>query len=40
MTPIHFEVSKSKLTVIEAFNAKNISAQFLEKFMSDSHPTW
>jgi len=23
-----------------AFNAKTVSAQYLEKFMSDSHGTW
>jgi len=37
MTPINFEVTRSKVTVL--FNAKTMSAQYLEKFMSDSHGT-
>ena len=40
MTPIHFEVTRSKVKVIVAFNAKTMSAQYLEKFLSDSHSTW
>jgi len=31
-------MSKVKVTV--AFNAKTMSAQYLEQFMSDSHDTW
>jgi len=31
-------MSKVKVTV--AFNTKTVSAQYLEKFMSDSHSTW
>ena len=37
MTPIHFEVTRSKVKV--AFHAKTMSAQYIEKFMSDSHST-
>jgi len=40
MTPITFEVTRSKVKVTVPFNAKNLSAQYLEKFMSDSHGTW
>jgi len=40
MTPINFEVTRSKVKVTVVFNAKNMSAQYLEKFMSDSHSTW
>jgi len=40
MNPKKFEVTKSKVKVTEAFNAKTMSAQYLEKFMSDSHSTW
>jgi len=40
MTPIQFEVTKSKVMVTEAFNAKTMSAQYLENFISDSHGTW
>jgi len=40
MTPIHFEVSRSKVKVTVAFYAKNMSAPYLEKFMSDSHSTY
>ena len=40
MTPINFEDSKSKVKVTEAFNAKNMSAQYFEKIISDSHSTW
>jgi len=39
MTPINFEVTMSKVKVTVAFNAKPISAQYLEKIMSDSHST-
>jgi len=39
MTPIKFEVTKSKVKVTVAFYAKTVSAQYLEKFMSDSHIT-
>jgi len=31
MTPINFEVTRSKVKVTEAFNAKTIYAQYLEK---------
>ena len=40
MTPIHVEVTRSKVKVTIEFNAKTVSAQYLEKFMSDSHSTW
>jgi len=40
MTPINFEVTRSKVKVTVAFNAKTVSAQYLEKFMNDSHGTW
>jgi len=40
MTPINFEVTRSKVKVTVPFNAKTMSAQYLEKFMSDSHGTW
>jgi len=40
MTPTNFEVTVSKVKVTVAFNAKPVSAQYLEKFMSDSHCTW
>jgi len=40
MTPIHFEVTRSKVKVTIPFNAKTMSAQYLEKFMSYSHGTW
>jgi len=39
MTPTHFEVSRSKVKVTVAFYAKTMSAQYLEKFLSDSHDT-
>ena len=39
MTPTNFEVTKSKVKITEALNA-NMSAQYLEQFMSDSHSTW
>jgi len=31
---------RSKVKVTVAFYAKTVSAQYLEKFMSDSHCTW
>ena len=31
MNPINFEVTRSKVKVTVAFNAKTVSAQFLEK---------
>ena len=40
MIPIHFEITRSKVNVTVAFNAKSMYAQYLEKFMSDSHSTW
>ena len=40
MTPINFEVTCLKVKVTVPFNAKTMSAQYLEKFMSDSHGTW
>jgi len=40
MTPINFEVSMSNAKVRVAFYAKTVSAQYLEKFMTDSHCTW
>jgi len=40
MTPVNFEVTRSKVKVTVVFNAKSMSAQYLEKFISDSHCTW
>ena len=40
MTPINFEVARSKVKVTVAYYAKTMSAQYLDKFMSDSHCTW
>jgi len=40
MTTINFDVTRSKVKVTEAFNAKTMSAQYLEKFQSDSNGTW
>jgi len=40
MTPINFEVTRSKVKATVPSNAKTMSAQYLEKFMSDSHGTW
>ena len=40
MNPINFEVSRSNVKVTVAFYAKTMSAQYLEKFMNDSHFTW
>ena len=37
MTPLNFEVTRSKVKVTVPFNATTMSAQYLEKFMSDSH---
>jgi len=40
MTPINFEVTRSKAKVTVAFYAKTMSAQYLEeKKLSDSHGT-
>jgi len=38
--PTHFEVTRAKVNVTFAFNAKAMSTQYLEKFLSDSHCTW
>ena len=38
--PFNFEVTRSKVKVTVAFNAKTMSAKYLEKFPSDSHGTW
>jgi len=35
MTPLNFEVTRSKVKVTVAFYAKPMSAQYLEKFLSD-----
>ena len=42
MTPINVKVSRSNVKVTVAFYAKTISAQYLEKFLSDTcnHGTW
>jgi len=40
MTRITFEVTRSKVKVTVAFNAKSVSTQNLEKFISDSLSTW
>ena len=40
MTPLNIEVTRSKVKVTVPFNAKTMSAQYLEKFKSDSHGTW
>jgi len=37
---MNFEVTMSKVKVTVPFNAKTMSAQYLGKFMSDSHGTW
>ena len=39
-TPTNVEVTKTKVKVTVPFNAKTMSPQYLEKFMSDSHGTW
>jgi len=39
MTTINFEVSRSNVKVTVAFYAETMSAQHLEKFLSDSHGT-
>jgi len=39
MTPINSEVTRSKVKVTVPFNAKTMSAQYLEQLMSDSHGT-
>jgi len=40
MTPINFQVTRSKVKVTVLFDAITMSAQYLEKLMSDSHGTW
>jgi len=40
ITPINYVVTRSKVKVTVPFNAKTMSAQYLKKFMSDSHGTW
>ena len=40
MTPIHFEITRSHVKVTVAINSKTVSAQYLAKFMSDSHSIW
>jgi len=40
MTPRNFEVTRSKVKVTVPLNAKTMSAQYLEKFMRDSHGHW
>ena len=40
MTPINFEVTRTKVKVTVPFNTKTMSPQYLEKFMSDRHGTW
>ena len=37
INPTNFEVSQSKVKVTEAFYAKTMFAQYLEKCLSDSH---
>jgi len=39
MSPINFKISRSKVKVTVAFYAKNMSAQYFEKFKSDSQST-
>ena len=39
MTPINFKVTRSKVKVTVTFNEKTMSAQYLEKFISDSLST-
>jgi len=39
MIPIHFKVTRSNVKVTVALNAKTMSAQYIEKFMSGSHFT-
>jgi len=40
MTPINFLVTRSKVKVTVLFDAITMSAQYLEKFMSDGRGTW
>jgi len=41
MTPLNFEVTRSKVKVTVPLNAKkNVFSIFFDKFMSDSHGTW
>jgi len=37
MTPINVEVTRSKVKVTVAFDAKTMYAKYLEKFMTDIH---
>jgi len=39
MTPINFNVTRSKVKVTVLSDAITMSAQYVEKFMSDSHGT-
>jgi len=39
MPPIQFEATRSKAKVTVAFYAKTVSAQYLERFRSDSDST-
>ena len=39
MIPINFEITRSKVKVTVLFNAKTMSAQYLEKLISDNHGT-
>jgi len=39
MTAVHFEVTRSKVNVTLAFNAKTMSAENFEKFLRDRHGT-
>jgi len=39
MTPKNFKVTRLKVKVTVAFYAKNMSAQYLKEFLSDSHGT-
>ena len=40
MTPINFEISRSNFKVTVTIYAKTMSAQYLEKFLSDRHGPW
>jgi len=40
MTPINVEVTRLNVTVTVPFNAKTMSAQYLETCMSYSNCTW
>jgi len=39
MTPLMFDVTRSKVNVTVAFNAKTVSAQYILQFICDSHST-